>query len=194
MKKTILLFLIMTASAFSLLALSKILGLNINIFSAQAAAESVSLIRENCTGYSNCYTSLSAWEAAFGGIDFGACAQGDLVCADKIAVAQIDGSWTNPDATSFTISGWTTDATRYIKIHTASAARHAGKWDDAKYRLAVYSDPSAIRNQVNYVRIEGLQINNTHSNGSAIQAEQVGTSDFQIANTIIKGGKGVVGY
>ncbi|MFZ2604075.1 MAG: hypothetical protein WAX79_08775, partial [Candidatus Omnitrophota bacterium] len=64
---------------------------------SQAAQEVIGLVRQDCAGYSNCYTSLSAWEAAYGGIDFGSCAKGDLVCADKIAVAKIDGAWTQPD-------------------------------------------------------------------------------------------------
>lgn len=49
----------------------------------KAATETIGLVRQDCAGYSNCYTSLAAWEAAYGGITFGTCAQGDLVCAIK---------------------------------------------------------------------------------------------------------------
>lgn len=89
-------------------------------------SETVSLIRQDCTGFSNCYTSLAAWGAAFGGINFAAsgCALGNLVCANKIAVAQIDGPWSSSDTTAVTIDGWTTDATRYVRIYTTPAARH----------------------------------------------------------------------
>src|SRR3989338_3544783 len=79
------------------------------LVSIKAATEVVGLVGQDCTGYSNCYTSLSAWEANYGGVDFTGCTTGDLVCADKIAVAQIDGVWTAADASSLTIVGWTTD-------------------------------------------------------------------------------------
>src|SRR3989344_9507887 len=91
-----------------------------------AATESIRIIRQDCTGYTNCYTSLSAWEAG---------EQRDLTATDEIAVARIEGTWTNPDTTPVTISGWTTDATRYIKIYTTPEARHTGKWDNTRYRL-----------------------------------------------------------
>src|SRR3989344_6939524 len=112
----------------------------------------VAYVRENCTGYSPCYNTLSAWEAAAGGITYGACATGDLVCADKVAVAKIDGSWTSPDTAAVTISGWTTDATRYIKIYTTPSARHDGKWNTTKYHRT-----ETITVSEEYVRIDGLQ-------------------------------------
>ncbi len=89
----------------------------------QAATEVISTIKEDGTGD---YTSLSAWEAG---------ENRDLVALDEIAVAQIDGTWTNPDTTAVTIDGWVTDATRYIKIYTTATARHDGKWNTGKYRL-----------------------------------------------------------
>jgi len=95
---------------------------------SSAATESIRVIRQDCTGYSNCYTSLSAWEAG---------EQRDLTATDEIAVARIEGVWTNPDTTAVTIDGWTTDATRYIRIYTTLEARHGGVWSDAKYRLSV---------------------------------------------------------
>src|SRR3989338_10070796 len=77
---------------------------------SSAATESIRIIRQDCTGYSNCYTSLSAWEAA---------ENRNLTVTNEIAVARIEGTWTNPDTTAVTIDGWTTDATRYIRIYTA---------------------------------------------------------------------------
>ena len=94
---------------------------------AQTATETVSLIRQDCTGYTSCYTSLSAWEAA---------RQRDLVAANQIEVARIEGTWTNADTAPLSISGWTTDATRYIRIYTAPEARHAGVWDTGRYRIS----------------------------------------------------------
>ena len=75
----------------------------------------VSDIKQGCTGTlstDTCFGSLSAWEAA---------KQRDLVAANEIEVAKIDGAWTAADTTSVYINGWTTDATRYIKIYTTAA-------------------------------------------------------------------------
>ena len=93
------------------------------------AEEATSVIRQSCTGYAGpypCYESLSAWETAYGGIDFGAHAQGDLVAADKVAVARIEGTWTQADTAPLSLGGWTTDATHYIRIYTTPEARHHG--------------------------------------------------------------------
>ncbi|MFA4941285.1 MAG: choice-of-anchor Q domain-containing protein [Patescibacteria group bacterium] len=153
-----------------------------------AATEEVSLIRQDCTGYDRCYTSLASWEAAFGGIDFGACATGDLVCADKIAIAQISGEWSSPDTAPLVINGWETDSTRYIKIYTDSIARQAGKWDETKYRLVV-TGSTAISISEDFVRIDGLQVQltvtNTYKYG--IDIRPADGADIQISNSIIKG-------
>ena len=92
--------------------------------SIHAATEIVSVIRQDCTGHSNCYTSLADWLADYGGIDFEGHAQGDLVSSDKIAVAMIDDTWTLPDTTPISIAGWITDSTRYIKIYTTPIKYH----------------------------------------------------------------------
>ena len=120
---------------FSFLILSSLFTTNNNIKEANAQTEVIGLVRESCSGYTNCFTSLSAWEAGYGGIDFTGCAQGDLVCADVIAIAQIDGAWNSPDTTAVAIDGWTTSAINYIRIYTTEEARHDGKWSDNAYRF-----------------------------------------------------------
>lgn len=104
-----------------------------------------------CTGYSPCYNSLSAWEVA---------QQRNLVALNEIEVAQIGGSWTSADTAVVTIDGWTTDATHYIRIFTAPEARHGGKWDENKYRMRATGGAfvRSIYNIEDYTRIEGLQI------------------------------------
>jgi hypothetical protein len=52
--------------------------------SIYSQTEEVSIIRQDCSGYSNCYSSLAAWQEDYGGIDFGSHEQGDLVAADII--------------------------------------------------------------------------------------------------------------
>lgn len=124
--------------------------------------EAISIIRQNCDGHSNCYTSLAAWEAAYGGLP-----DGDLVTQDKIAVAQIEGTWTQADTTPLELSGWTTDASHYIKIYTTNEARHNGT-PGSGYRLQTTGDESIYSN-VAYFRIEGLEIHGL-SNNSLIYA------------------------
>ncbi len=139
---------------------------------SSAATESVSVIRQDCTGYSRCYTSLSAWEAA---------QQRDLVASNEIAVARIEGTWTNPDTTAVTIDGWTTGVNNYIKIYTAPEARHGGVWDNTKYRLS--NSGRVIYNVEPYVRIDGIQIDNKTSTSQGMLSYQSGV---EISNSIIK--------
>lgn len=150
--------------------------------STLATTETVSLIRQNCTGYTNCYTSLSAWESA---------KQRDLVALNEIEVAKIEGIWTSPDTTGVTIDGWTTGPDNYIKIYTAPEARHGGKWDTGKYYLQNSSNPLIINEQ--YIKLDGLQINHTgtiysgtrfliHFNPGSANA-----SSIEVSNSILKG-------
>ena len=154
---------------------------------ASMAEEAIAVIRQSCSSYSGpypCYASLAAWEANYGGINFGAHPQGDLVAADKIAVARIEGTWSQPDTTPLDLSGWTTDAARYIKIYTTSEARHHGIAGTG-YRLETLTSSSQpIYSSVAYLRVEGLEIY-SHSayNGSVIYlnpntAEGVGEIHF----------------
>ncbi|MEK7098156.1 MAG: hypothetical protein AAB906_04885, partial [Patescibacteria group bacterium] len=156
-------------------------------FKAQAATESVSIIRQDCAGYSSCYTSLSAWEAA---------QQKDLVASNEIATARIEGNWTNPDTTSVTIDGWTTGPSNYINIYTATDARHDGKWNTGKYRLEISAASDYVRGiliRENFVRIDGLQIhhiNNDWNYGEGIFADSntyiTAGANIYISNNIIR--------
>ena len=72
-------------------------------------ATTVTKIVDPDNGTGTDYTSLSAWEAGM---------QKDLVSADEISVAKCRCTGGTADTTAFSINGWTTDATRYIKIWT----------------------------------------------------------------------------
>ena len=154
-------------------------------YSVNAATESITIIREDCSQASdpalNCYNSLSAWEAA---------ENRDLVASDEIAIAQIEGSWANPDTTAVTIGGWTTSATNYIKIYTTATARHNGKWDTRAYRLEVNDDALNIL-EAN-VRIDGLEIDISPSvsgewrEGINIPWANTDVDEIYISHNIIK--------
>lgn len=139
---------------------------------AVAATEEISLIREDCTGYSNCFTSLAQWEEA---------KEEDLVTADKIAIARIEGTWSSADTTKVRISGWTTGPDNYIKILTASDSRHQGLWDDTKHRLVVDTTSwprTPLYIDANHVTVQGLQIahNGLDTSGSGLSSNSGGKS------------------
>jgi hypothetical protein len=148
---------------------------------AKGATESIKTIKPS--GQGGDYTTLAAWEAG---------EQKNLVSADQIAVAQIAGNWSTPDTTAVTIDGWTTDATRYIRIYTTPEARHSGKWNTEKYILSVsagWSQPLGINEQ--YVRVDGLQIENTEvktndPRGIYSYALDTTSSNLRISNNIIR--------
>jgi len=103
-----------------------------------------------------------------------------------IAIAKIDGAWTEADQTAVDITGWETDSTHYIKIYTTAAARHDGKWDDTKYRLETNNNVALFGRQGN-VRVEGLQVKTT-SGGSGIYISLISEAcDWRVSHCIIKG-------
>ena len=116
------------------------------------------------------YTSLSAWEAG---------QQGDLPTLDEIHTAEC---YDIDDTTTVTVAGWTTDATRYIRIYAHSTARHAGVWDDTKYNLAVAGHCITVSEA--YIRIDGLQLscNPTTGGRSGILIDLVGTATYSATN------------
>jgi len=99
------------------------------------------------------YGTLSAWEAG---------QQGDLVAADEIRVAEC---YAMSDTTRLVIDGWTTDATRYIKITVPAAERHDGKYNTAKYRMEVSSDVTLSYYEA-HILVEGVQFQSTSSSGN----------------------------
>lgn len=97
---------------------------------------------------------------------------------------------TGADTTAAVVSGYATDATRYIKIYTPNnttteannSQRHSGKWDDSKFNL-VNSTFGAIiiNNQQDYTKIIGLQIHQSATGGG----ESVGIKSVYYAGVLI---------
>lgn len=133
------------------------------------------------------YTSLSNWEAGYGTCTVAnyptMAGDGDLVTAGLIAIAEC---YSMSDTTAVTINGWyATDATRYIKVYTPTTERHDGKWNTGKYIIESSGNVLAVMEQ--YVRIEGLQINQTGGswNNGTININ-VATPNITIAYNLIK--------
>jgi len=112
---------------------------------------------------------------------------------------------TTADSTPVVIDGWTTDATRYIRIYTPTAAsevgvsqRHDGKRNINKYRFITTYPWNEFVVNVNYVRIDGLQISVTA--GPSTDQECVtfyapgGLSSFNVlSDTLVYDCPGVAG-
>lgn len=86
----------------------------------------------------------------------------DLVTNDQVWVIACYAD--AADNTPVVFSGWTTDATRYLRIFTPYASdqvgtsqRHAGVWSASGYRLEVADDDALVIEEEN-VRVEGLQV------------------------------------
>lgn len=110
------------------------------------------------------YTSWDAWEDALGGTT-----SGDLPTDDEIAIAQCRASSGTADTAAVSISGWTTDATRYIQVEAISGEEaDADGWDAAKYRLSVANADGLVIGE-DYVRIVDLQIETSGLNASNLE-------------------------
>jgi hypothetical protein len=132
------------------------------------------------------YLSLNTWEAGM---------QKDLVTADEISIAKCRSTAGTADTTAVTIDGWTTDATRYIKIWTdpTESYRHNGKWDAGKYRLLAPEYNTAITISESNVLIDGLQIDIQFGSTQGIGMGNY--SNLKLSNLIIRGvaGAGIAG-
>lgn len=132
------------------------------------------------------FTSLDA------AIDHLVSSHADLVSADVYADIEIDGTWSSADTTKVTIDGLTTDATRYLNIYTTATARHSGSWDTGAYNLSLSQTyDGVITCTEDYVRIFGLQVDNTGSKASGSRGIYVTTgdntnTDIRIAYNIVK--------
>ncbi len=150
--------------------------------------EVVAVIREDCSGYSNCYNSLKDWESNYGGISFGTCTVGSLTCAKKSAVAKIEGSWVDSDTQPVTFNGWNTSTTFYIRIYTSTEARHNGTIGTG-YRMEMdYETPITI--QENFVSVDGVSFRKGGSNPGEIvlvDYETDANSRIEVKNCYLRG-------
>lgn len=121
------------------------------------------------------YTSLAGAEAG---------EQADLVSAD----VQLDiECYAFEDTTRCDFDGWTTDATRYIRVFTPTAERHNGAWDTSAYRLVVAAN-SGLATFEDYIRIEGLQLSASVT-APFFVGNGLGTSDVRVDSCLITGGQ-----
>lgn len=106
------------------------------------------------------------------------------------AILHIECSGSSADTTAVDVTGFTTDATHYVHIYTATGSRHSGVWSTGKYRLEVANPAIAVmRIRQEYTRIEGLQVRKTASNGVDQMLIEVGgmaASTVYISECIVR--------
>jgi len=120
----------------------------------------------------------------------------DLVTRDEQLTLKCRSSGGSADGNLVTINGFTTDATRFVKIVAFDSDRAAGKWDSSKYRLSVNSTRCIIF-QDDYICVEGLQIEGLATNTECLRMENAvaGASEYHISGCFVKaaGGSASVG-
>lgn len=94
------------------------------------------------------YTTITAWEAA---------KQGDLVSADQVQVAECY-TFSGGLNDLATISGSTTDATRYMKITAASANRHNGIPQAGFYIANNDHFSTGLNLSDSFVQVDGIEV------------------------------------
>lgn len=124
-------------------------------------------------------------------IDHLVASHANLVASDNYATIEIDGTWSSADTAAVTISGLTTDATRYLSIYTTAAARHQGVLSTSYYQLSVSNATAITITTAAFVRIDGLQIIKAASsaNGQACVDYASGVaagSNYWLSNCILK--------
>lgn len=114
------------------------------------------------------YPSLSAAISGESGSGAIAAVNGDLVAADTRLIIEC---YPMLDTTPVTITGFATDATRYVTIRTPVAHRHSGVWSEDVYRLIGDSAISLLEMETEDLRLDGLQLryNGTTSNAACIE-------------------------
>jgi hypothetical protein len=147
------------------------------------------------------YTSLANWQALNENDTIDDTVENfdtsrDLVSANTTmnVACYADGQ----DSTAVTINLWTTGANTYINIYTpylpsevGVTQRHNGKWDATKYRLVASVDyHGVIRISDEYVRVTGLQIENTGPKGNRPAGIEIdpgsATSEVRLSYNILR--------
>lgn len=102
------------------------------------------------------YTSLNAALAGMSGnltTDCGGSGGAGILTIECYAMSDTTAASTG--------TGYITDSSHYINITVPTGNRHAGKWDDTKYKLTISTEASTLVINANYTRVKYLQIKDT---------------------------------
>ena len=133
------------------------------------------------------YTSLNTWESN---------EQADLQesALNKISIATCRCTGGTADTTNFTVNGFTTTSTNYVKIWTdpAESYRHAGVYPTGnKYRFEGSGATEPIVFSDEHIRVEGISFSFASSAAAQSLMTLSSTVDFRFEKCIVKDGGGV---
>lgn len=84
--------------------------------------------------------------------------EGDLVTADEVLEIQCSGNADGVVIPSTSTDGYTTDATRFVRIRPAPGQEHGGAWNTGVYRYVMSATSGGIIFQIRNLVVDGLQI------------------------------------
>ncbi len=128
------------------------------------------------------YTTVQAAETAH---------EQSLTANDSALTFEIQNTWVSNDA-HWTVTGWTTDATRFLTITAVGAARATATWSTTAYR-ASRAEFTIATIRENFTVIDGLQLNVTGASASTagcIRTNVAAVSGLVVKNCFLKGGGG----
>ena len=137
-------------------------------------------------GVGNYYTSLSAWEAG---------EQANLTTLDEIRTGVCYNDWPSGLDNNVTISGSTTDATRFMRITVAAGHRHDGTAAHSGFWLKRAHNASAIVLIFGQpgTQIDGLDIEQTSTGEDYRCIRNLDSASVQISNCVVKSVSGAAG-
>jgi hypothetical protein len=81
----------------------------------------------------------------------------NLASGNKYLSVEITGDCSTADTAAVTCHNYTVDSSHNYHIYTVGTARHAGKWDNSKYRIIVVDTTNCIRATDPCAIIDGIQ-------------------------------------
>lgn len=118
-------------------------------------------------GVGNYYTTLSAWEAG---------EQANLTTLDEIRTAVCYNDWPSGLSDELDINGWTTDATRYVRVTVAEGDRHNGVPKSGFHIVKTSGASTLLFVRHGYTVIEWIDAEQTGATGKAGLRHLAGSS------------------
>ncbi|SMF30743.1 right-handed parallel beta-helix repeat-containing protein [Pseudobacteriovorax antillogorgiicola] len=134
-----------------------------------------------------CFTSLAAWQSNWGGLNFGNCPLGDLVCLERPALVQIRGPWETADRSPLTIDGWQTNQQFNIRIQATGEARHDGFRKERAYLMSPETGHGIVI-LTPYTVIDGLSFGQFE--GDSREGIRIAATGVTIGNVLMFGMSG----
>jgi len=108
----------------------------------------------------------------------------DLVANDEQLTIELRASGAHAADGETVISGFTLNDDCYLKLYVPPSHRHAGEWDDTKYRIVTDGAPITIQ-QRHWV-IDGVQLSNTNSTSGSRTNLHHAQGSGSVANMTIR--------